>query len=179
MAFSDAQVCEWTQQLERFLLKRLGSRFMARDIAHDTVMRLLEAERAGYRPQDPRAWLFRIARNLAVDEVRRILPHPIGLEAMGWTAEADAPGPRITFLVARWELSSPELSVFLSGALEALPPHYQRLLEAHYQDGMSCESMAQLEQLSVANVKVRLYRARRRLRRLLVDAVRQAKAAEP
>lgn len=177
MAFSPAQICDWTLQLERFLLKRLGSRVLARDLAHETVLRLLEAERCGEAPDEPRAWLFRIARNLAVDEVRKNLPSPIGLEAQVRLLDPGPPGPPPVFQVARWELSLPEMNSHLDAAIESLPAHYRRVLEAHYYEGLACEDMAVREQVSVANVKVRLFRARRRLQRLLVNAVRQEKTA--
>ncbi|TAH36813.1 MAG: RNA polymerase sigma factor [Planctomycetota bacterium] len=172
MEFSDQQVCAWTEQLERFLLKRLGSRVLARDIAHEATMRLLEAARGGYPPEEPRSWLFRIARNLAVDEVRRNLPCPLGLEATGLLSGARPPVPAPSWKLGPRELPHGRMLELLPAAVSSLPEHYQRLIRAHYHDGVSCEGMAQRERLSVANVKVRLFRARRRLRRWLVAAAR-------
>jgi RNA polymerase sigma factor (sigma-70 family) len=57
----------------RFLTRRTGNPEDARELAHDVWVRLAERERegTGSAPNDPRAYLFTIAQNIAVDHLRK------------------------------------------------------------------------------------------------------------
>lgn len=55
-------------QLVRFLYRFVWDEDRARDLAQDVFVRALR-----HRPDDPRAWLFAVARNLARDEARTAL----------------------------------------------------------------------------------------------------------
>ena len=60
---------EYEWELLRFLGKRLGSAATASDIAHDLYLKLLRAEEDP-PVRDRRAYLFRMAANLATDHLR-------------------------------------------------------------------------------------------------------------
>ena len=55
--------------LTRLVAKKVGDRTLAEDIAQDSFVRLLNSD-APERLHDPKAFLFRIALNLAVDNLR-------------------------------------------------------------------------------------------------------------
>lgn len=57
-------------ELLAFLARRLGNVEQAADVAQDTYLRLVNLP-AGEPIQEPRAFLFRIAGNLAIDRMRR------------------------------------------------------------------------------------------------------------
>ena len=174
-----AEIGAWTEQVERFLLNRLGCPELARDLAQEAAARLLRASRADFVLSEPRAWMFRTARNLAVDEVRRRLPNPLGIEAMGTVVDpASLPGAEAGWVLEDREMTRAELLGLLPDAVARLPQHYQRLIQAHYGDGLNCEAVAERERITVQNAKVRLFRARRRLRELLLRAVRRAPESE-
>jgi RNA polymerase sigma factor (sigma-70 family) len=54
--------------LVRYLYRRTWDRERAEDLAQEAFLRGLDAE-----PDDPRAWLFAVAGNLATDEVRKVV----------------------------------------------------------------------------------------------------------
>lgn len=56
-----------------FLARRTGNPDDARELAHDVWVRLAERERGGVAavPDDPRAYLFTVAQNLAFDHLRK------------------------------------------------------------------------------------------------------------
>jgi len=60
-------------ELARHLQRRTGSRERAEDVMQDTYMRLLDADARNEdaRIQDGRAFIYRVASNLAIDAVRR------------------------------------------------------------------------------------------------------------
>jgi len=56
-----------------FLARRTGNADDARELAHDVWVRLAEREREGSAsaPSDPRAYIFTVAQNIAVDHLRK------------------------------------------------------------------------------------------------------------
>ncbi|MDZ7855904.1 sigma-70 family RNA polymerase sigma factor [Sphaerotilus sp.] len=61
------------RELVRFIARRTGNDDEARDLAHDTWLRLAEHERApgATAPGNTRAYLFTVAHHLALDHLRR------------------------------------------------------------------------------------------------------------
>lgn len=57
--------------LQRFLARRLGCAETAADLVQDTFVRVAELP-STRQPDNPRAFLFRIAANLAIDHQRRL-----------------------------------------------------------------------------------------------------------
>jgi RNA polymerase sigma-70 factor, ECF subfamily len=56
--------------LVRYLHRKVWDADRARDLAQETFARALHGSADGRVPDNPRAWLFRIATNLAADEAR-------------------------------------------------------------------------------------------------------------
>ncbi|MEM9783214.1 MAG: RNA polymerase sigma factor [Pseudomonadota bacterium] len=54
-----------------FLTRRIGCSDRAADVLHDVCLTLLTSSTRRTTARDPRAYLFRVARNCAVDELRR------------------------------------------------------------------------------------------------------------
>lgn len=57
--------------LYRFALSILYSEVAAEDVLQETFLRLLRAERIPYQPGREQAWLYKVARNLCTDHLRR------------------------------------------------------------------------------------------------------------
>ena len=131
----------------------------AEDLAQDT---LLKAYRAldRFDGRHPRAWLYRIARNTAINRDQR------NRELLfGEGQELD---------VADDELSQPEHQVVtpivdheLKTALDDLPPSFRLVLQLVDVEGMRYQEAAEVLEVPVGTVMSRLHRARRRLRAAL------------
>ncbi len=174
------EVAVWIEEVRTYLVRRLGSRVLSRDIAQEAAARLLLALQSDRAPHSPRAWMFRTARNLAVDEIRRRLPSPLGLEALGGVADpASIPASEPRWKLGCEEFTRSELLQVLPQALSRLPNLYRRTLLAHYREGLDCEAVAERERITLANAKVRLHRARRRLHVLLASAVSHWSPPQP
>ena len=59
-------------ELRRFAQRLVGDAEVGADLASEAFTRLVMADRAGRFPDAPRAWLFRVAGNLAASHGRRL-----------------------------------------------------------------------------------------------------------
>lgn len=140
-------------ELVRFLHRKVWDVERARDLAQETFARALRQE-----PDNPRAWLFRVASNLARDEARLVVRrkrHLTLLRAEAEQAEADAPG-------AAAEMEARERTERLRLALEQLSERDREALLL-WDAGMSYPEIARETGLSVGAVGTTLSRARRKL----------------
>lgn len=140
-------------ELVRFLHRKVWDVERARDLAQETFARALSQE-----PENPRAWLFRVASNLARDEARLVVRrkrHLVLLRAEAERAEAEAP-------TAAAELEARERSERLRLALERLSERDREALLL-WDAGMSYPEIARETGLSAGAVGTTLARARRKL----------------
>ncbi len=137
----------------------------ARDAAQETFVRAWGAV-ATYDPAQPfTPWLLRIARNHAIDVVRRRLP-------AGRRVELDAEGEE----GERTELADPsrepadegleraESAASLGAAVAALPPRYREVVHLFHVDGLSYKEIAATLEIPIGTVMTWLHRARAQLR---------------
>jgi len=137
----------------RFALYLCGDAALADDIAADTFVRAWVTP-AEIRAPTLKAYLFAIARNL----YRANLEQQGRQAAMPADQPDSAPGPE-AIAGDRFELSA------ALRALQTLPEIDRAVLLMHVQDDMSYAEIAAALDLSVAAVKVKVHRARRKLRR--------------
>ena len=107
------------------LYRVVGQRETAEDLTHDLFLRLYEAP-PGTEVHSKRAWVFRMARNLAIDALRT--SHP--------TEEADETLPA--------EEGERELSLDLSAALQSLPPEEREIVTWHAVLGLPFREITQI-----------------------------------
>lgn len=137
--------------LLRFAEGLLGNRSDAEEAVQDAFVALA---RTGH-VDEPRAWLFRVTRNSAVSVLRR-RRGSVSLETVA--AEPHQPGPDPHRAA---ELSS-EMGV-LRVALATLPERNRSALLLRELSGMSYREIASTIDVSEANVKVLIFRARQAL----------------
>lgn len=97
-AVDTAVVTAWTdhhQEIYAFLVRTTRDPQSAEDLLQETYLRLTREVRAGRAPDNTRAWLYRVAGNLATSRGRRIAASFRGLvriaTAAGPARTADAP----------------------------------------------------------------------------------------
>jgi RNA polymerase sigma-70 factor (ECF subfamily) len=135
------------------------------DEAADLVQRALVK---GYRklgscrePARVGAWLFRILANMCKDHVRgrHRKDVPLG-KVEGVLPSAADPGANV---------DGAEVRDRIWGALDALTPEQKEAFVLKHVEGRSYEEIAAVMDLSVASLKMRVYRAREALRGLLEE----------
>lgn len=143
-----------------FLLRSVGDRGTAEDLLQETFLRVF-THREEYRPTAAfRTWLFTIARNLIVDEVRKPAR---GVERQpGEVGALPDPGP-----TPLQHAEAGRLQAKLEAAVLALPPAQREVLLLSRFAGLGHAEIADITGSSPAAVRVALHRALRRLRELL------------
>ena len=103
---------------------------------------------------EPRAWLFGIARNAALDELRR----------RGRQAELTAEPADLHSLGAEEGAEHSERRLAVSAALERLAPHERALIALKFFAGLGNAEIAQVLGVSESNAGTKLHRAMTKLR---------------
>jgi len=138
---------EHAPEVQRFVQWLTGSAAEAEEVTAETFVRALTA-RAPVRAATVRSYLLSIARNLVADERRRRKRHTELTEAVpavGWHGEA---------AVAVYQVKQ---------ALGEIGHHYSVPLLMRAEGGLTYEEIAQVLNLPLATVKVRIHRARLKL----------------
>jgi RNA polymerase sigma-70 factor, ECF subfamily len=144
-----------------YLAYRLRSRPDAEDLTQLTFERAFKAWDSYDEHKGPlRTWLITIARNTLIDDRRRRNSRPQHAAIRGELAETDAgvvEGPEQRLGI------EPELAA----ALERLSPRERSVVALRFGAELPTREIAEILDLSVANVQQILSRALRRLRTLL------------
>ncbi|WP_343576016.1 sigma-70 family RNA polymerase sigma factor [Pseudomonas sp.] len=122
--------------LMRFLARRLGDNQRAADVAQDTWLRLAD-QPAEAEVQDPRAYLFRVAGNIAIDNLRR--EGRLAELHVDETAANDLSDPASTL---EHRLLAHEALEHLDAALDQLPPNVRQALLMNRLDGLTHSQIA-------------------------------------
>ena len=150
------------RRLVRYLLYLTGRRDYAEDLAQETWIRVLQrgSQYDGRQRFDP--WLFAIARNLAIDYLRKKRK---GVETASLPNDPDAmlllptSGPSPFEAAAR-----NEDAIRLAGKLHTLSPLYREALLLRFQEDLSLPEIAQVLGAPVTTVTSRIYRGLAALR---------------
>ncbi len=146
----------WQQheaELRGYLIRQLHDPMLAEDLLQNTFLKAI-AEGAGFCTlENPRAWLFRVARNLLVDHHRR------QRHTMEVDENLSAPEVEIPAIVS--------LSECLPHALEALDEADREAITLCDLEGMKQAEYAELKGLTLPGAKSRVQRARQRLKQAL------------
>ena len=148
------------EPLYRYIYHRTGHVSTAEDLAADVFTRLLEQFKRGRGPdRNLKAWLYRVARNLVVDEARRSSHRTHAqLDADPWDEEQN---------VER-EAQRSILSTYAREALEKLTPNQRDVVILKYLEGLDNAEVSQTLGMSVGAVKALQHRGLAALRRHLV-----------
>lgn len=153
---------EQVWQVYGYLAYRVRTRAEAEDLTQLTFERALRAwHRYDERKASVRTWLLAIARNALIDQGRRqSLRSSVSLSSnrLRETDLPTEPGPEETSL---------GLSPDLAAALESLGEREQSVLALRFGADLRTTEIAEMLQISVANVQQILSRALRKLRREL------------
>jgi RNA polymerase sigma-70 factor (ECF subfamily) len=152
----------YQNRLYRYLLRWVHEEATAEDLFQQTWIRVLD----NIRRYDPKrnfdAWLFAVARNIAIDYLRRRRPdsldEPVGDELpLSEILSASAPG-------ALEQVLRTERIELVQKVLESQPAVYREILSLRFEEEMKLEEIAEVLCIPLGSVKSRLSRALERMR---------------
>jgi RNA polymerase sigma-70 factor (ECF subfamily) len=164
----EARLLMYRPQVQRHIMALVRDPAEAEELTQDTYARALDRIDNLRDPQAALAWLYRIATNVCLDHLRRRRLPTIPLDSDGSGDDAQraaAREPHSSLIETALERS--EMSECVQSYLETLPDDYRAAIFLHDVCGLSTPEIARLLGCSVATAKIRLHRARRRLRQVL------------
>lgn len=154
----------YSAQVNGLALTILRDPALAEEVTHDVFLRVWERPEAFDPARGTFAgWLFRVARNRAIDLLRRHRESSLGDLESGpgaWIADPD-PTPEEQTLTGLRRLE-------VLNALDSLPADQRRLLEMAYYTGLSQREIAERLERPLGTVKSQIRSAMRRLADRLV-----------
>lgn len=161
--------------IERFLTRRCRDPHQVADAVQETVMRAARYRGGLTEPSALRPWLLRIAQNVLADQARRDRRRQRRWSGDETLADVVSQEPSVEEQVDEpeyWFAGRPvarkRALAALEWALSQSAPADRSVLEAYYKGGLSSRRTADRCRIAPALVKVRLFRARARLRQMLV-----------
>ncbi len=166
-----AEVVERYQgRLVNYLYRLLRNVDEAHDLAQEVFFKVYQA----LDSFDPRyrfsTWLFRVAQNAAIDQLRKRRFQLISLsrqddesgESQEWELATEERGPY-------GELRNQERGDAIQEAIEDLPWEYRELILLRHFGELSYEDIAALKRMPLGTVKNKLFRGRQMLKVKLAD----------
>ncbi len=146
-------------------LRRLVGEAEAEDVAQKTF---LKAGRAldGFRGESSLStWIYRIATNAAMDHLRKPVNQASDLpddDGENENTVEDAGSPLLDTLLIRKDMHE-----CIRGIVDDLPENYRSVLVLSELEGFTNQEIADILGMSLDTVKIRLHRARTRLKKAL------------
>jgi RNA polymerase sigma-70 factor, ECF subfamily len=149
---------DYASDLRRFAARLTGDHGRAEDIVQETMLRAWRhPERVAGHTGAPGAWLYTVARHLAIDQHRGRRARPAADLGPAVLAGRAAPD-QIDAAITQWDLTS---------ALAGLRPRDRDLLTARYLRDRSIDEIAADLNVPAGTIKSRLSAARHALRQRL------------
>jgi RNA polymerase sigma-70 factor (ECF subfamily) len=160
-------VRRYQRRLTAFLSQLVGDVELARELTQEAFVRAWSA----LARFDPRyrfsTWLFRIAHNLGIDQLRRRRLKTVSLY------RTDSEGDEMEVVVADIDkdplghLENRALASELREVIDGLRPEYRELVLLRHFGGLSYQEIADFKGMPLGTVKNKLFRAHSVLRRAL------------
>lgn len=156
------------------IYRMVRDRELAEDLAQETFVKALNAIES-YRPEFKfSSWIFKIANNAAIDQLRRRELDTLSLDGSPNAETADAIEATALQISDRNETPLEELEAReLGGAIEIaiakLRPEYRACILLRHVEGRPYEEIAEMLNLPLGTVKTYIHRARNELRQALGD----------
>jgi len=170
---SDAAYRELVRRYERpifsLVFRMVRDRELAEDLTQETFIKALNAL-ASYRPEFKfSSWIFKIANNAAIDQLRRREIDTLSLDGSP-TAETPDAGEATALQVGSKgespldEMEAREIGTAIEVAVGKLRPEYRACILLRHVEGLAYEEISEQLNLPLGTVKTYIHRARNELR---------------
>ena len=154
------------------IYRMVRDRALAEDLAQETFVKVLNALDT-YRPEFKfSSWIFKIANNAAIDQLRKHELNTLSLDGAPGARTAEEVEATALQAVDRTEsplaeLESRELGAAIEQAIGKLRPEYRTAILLRHVEGRAYEEIAEVMDLPLGTVKTYIHRARLELREYL------------
>lgn len=156
-------------RLVNYLFRLLRNADDAHDLAQEVLVKVYQVLDRYDSQYKFSTWLFRVAQNAAIDQIRRRRLKVVSLrqeddegEGRDWDLPAPERGPY-------GELRNQERGAAIQEAIESLPWEYRELILLRHFGELPYEEIAQLKGMPLGTVKNKLFRGRQMLKEKLQD----------
>ena len=153
----DRLIEQYQHRLLRYLISLTGNRELAEDLFQETWIRVLERGHQYDGRHEFSTWLYAVARNLAIDYLRR--KKPVSLDLLMEDEEHAPFEPADTRPLAWEQVAQQQQAESVGVTLGGLPAEYREVIGLRFQDELSLEEIAVVTGAPLGTVKSRLYRA--------------------
>jgi RNA polymerase sigma-70 factor (ECF subfamily) len=143
---------EYVERIYRFVYIKVSSKETAEDLTSQAFIKSWQAMERGDNIQNPKAFVYQVARNLVVDFYRDKAKHSTISEEMLKTVASDDMGIQEQ---AQLNADMDRTMKLLAG----LKDEYRDIIIWHYLDDLSVKEIAQILTKPENNVRVTLHRA--------------------
>lgn len=146
-----------------YLVRYVGDPSVAEDLLQETLIRMNKGL-AGFEGRASlKTWAFSIASRVAADYLR----HPERQTQVVEVEEAEAVADPA--LDVNQRLVIDEMDACIRRTIDTLPDSYRTALILHDLEGLTAEQVAEVGECSLATAKIRIHRARQRLKDALAN----------
>jgi RNA polymerase sigma-70 factor, ECF subfamily len=144
--------------LLRFLQRYVGNKTVADDLLQETLIRIARGLPEFAGRASVKTWALSIATRVAADYYRSP-ERRLCIVEVDEAAEAVDPGR-----LAEEQSIVDEMNACIRQVIDSLPEDYRAALVLHELEGMTAQEIAEICGASLATVKIRIHRARNRLK---------------
>jgi len=155
---------DYYPRLNGYIRSMVRDAAVADDLTQETFVRVHRKVESVREAGAVSTWLFRVATHVALDwlrQTKRQGAHESGVD-LGEVEPLDETRPSLEHTIERREMSA-----CMQRYLNQLSDSYRAVIILHDLHGLSAPEIAALLGISLASTKIRLHRARTRLRALL------------
>lgn len=149
-------VDKYKSKILTVISKIIGDRTEAEDIMQEVFIKAFNSLEQYKEEAEFSTWLYRIAYNTTISELRKrkitFVPIEDNFNGLNESIKEDEE-----------EFSKEEKLIALDKALKKLPPDESFLVSLYYLDKQSIEKVSEISGISPSNVKVKLYRIRKKM----------------
>lgn len=155
---------EISEPLRRYLVRLVGNRATADDLLQDTLLKIARALPGFEGRSSIKTWAFTIATRVATDHFRRPQNRAQIVDIDDFSPVHDAEIDQ--------GLVVDEMSSCVREVIDSLPEDYRTALVLHDLEEQTAAQVAEIVGCSLATAKIRIHRARRRLKQALDEECR-------
>jgi RNA polymerase sigma-70 factor (ECF subfamily) len=143
----------------------VGDPMLADDLFQETSIKIAEGLPGFEGRSTLKTWAFRIAHRVCLDHFRKGGSKQTFLEFLEEEHAASEPEQDEAIVID-------EMNECIRDVIDSLPPDYRTALVLHDLEGLTAADVARVSECSLATAKIRIHRARKRLRAALQDQCR-------